>query len=172
MYMRITQNILADIIYIYIYIWGDNQYHELGLITQSSFDSLSPSPSLLFFTPVRSSRLHSVSAQSWCTWVSAGQQNLVCPCVGVQRRTLVMSSSYFFSKKLHVWFVLLRCFFYQMEGSCSVQYYRQDLFQKASGIYIPRQQYLLYWKWWQHTHRKDVAFYWQDVNRMEIWSLS
>ena len=38
------------------------------------------------------------------------------------------------------------------------------------SVHIPRQQYLIYWEWWRHTHRKDINSYLQVIDHTEIWS--
>ena len=37
-------------------------------------------------------------------------------------------------------------------------------------VHITRQQYLIYWKRWQHTPSEGMDGYWQVIDHMEIWS--
>ena len=67
-------------------------YHQVAL-TARIYLTLHPS-SLSLFTLDRSSQLHPVSAQSWCKWVLARWPTLTHACVGVCRRTSLMSSTF------------------------------------------------------------------------------
>ena len=81
----------------YIYVW--KQYHHQAVLMVRSPLTLSVSSlclslsSLSFLVPGWFSKLHPVSTQSWCIQVFADRPALVCPCVGVHRRTLRLSSS-------------------------------------------------------------------------------
>ena len=67
-----------------------HHHHEIIL-------SLSLSCSLHLSTTLsRSSKLYPVSVHSWCSYVLAGRPTLVCPCVGVHKKTLLVSMSLLF----------------------------------------------------------------------------
>ena len=61
--------------------------------------------SLSFITSSRSSGLHPVSSQSCCMYVQVCRPAFARPYAGVHRSTSLMSSSQFYSRVLHVWFV-------------------------------------------------------------------
>ena len=58
----------------------------------------------------------------------------------------------------------------QAEPQSSSVLSKKDASKISRLIHIPRQQYLIYWKWCQQTPCEGVGFYWQVVDHVEIWS--
>ena len=85
-------------IYIYIYIPGSTDSRKL---TPPPPLSLSLSPTISSIAPGRSSRLHPVSAQSWCMLVLVCRPIKAHTCVGIHKRTSLMSltSSFIYMNK-------------------------------------------------------------------------
>ena len=76
-------------IYIYIYIYI---YHHIALVARISL-TLSRHSSLSFIALGRSSGQHPVSLHSCWMYVRAGRPAFARPCVGIHKRTSLMSSS-------------------------------------------------------------------------------
>ena len=81
-------NVMFEL-YILIY---HRHHHWVALLTQISL-TISRHPSLSSIAPGRSSRLHPVSAQSYCIWVLASLPAFACACAGVHWSISLMSSS-------------------------------------------------------------------------------
>ena len=74
----------------------ENYHYQIEIfkaISSSRSLTLTRHPPLSSVAPGRSSRLHPVSAHSWCMEVFAGPSTLVYPCVSIHKRTSLMSSS-------------------------------------------------------------------------------
>ena len=85
-YFSISYFSLTLSLSLYIYIY------QVVLISRRSL-TLFLQPYLSFIAPSRSSRVNPALTQSWCICLIAGQLSLVCPCLGVNSRTSLMSSS-------------------------------------------------------------------------------
>ena len=72
--------------YGYIIIIYHHHYHQHVLKVQIPL-SFSHYLSLLVISFGKFSRWRPVSTQNWWMWIFAGQSTLMCPCVGVHRRT-------------------------------------------------------------------------------------
>ena len=110
-------------------------HHQTVLMEQSPvlFCHLSFS----FITLGRYSRQHPVSIKSYRVSIFTGQPTLVCPCVGVHSRTLLMSSSLF----LQPCSARVGFFFFEICGKCTynccfVGCCLQDLFKTAQSILV------------------------------------
>ena len=83
--------------YAYIHIYESSR---AAITDFPDFLFLSIHPSLFSIVPCRASKLHPVSAPCYCRYVLACQPALSHTCVGVHRRTSLMSSSLFLQQSL------------------------------------------------------------------------
>ena len=93
-------------------------YHQVILIAQNSL-TLTYHPSLSFIALSKAFRLYSVSTQSWCIQVLAGWLTLVCLCVGVYKRTSLISS-FLLLQQCPAYFVRLLGWFMKL-GAVTIQ---------------------------------------------------
>ena len=124
-----------QIIYIYIYIY----HHDVVTPARISL-TLSRHSSLSFIASGRSSGLHPVSSQSYCMYVRAVRPAFARPCVGVHRRTSLMSSSLLL-QQYPACLVRLTWIVFVMGGRwpyscCFVGCFRQDLFKISRSILV------------------------------------
>ena len=122
-----------------LYIHHHHHHHQVALTAQISLIlSLHPYLSSIGFS--RSSKLHPVSAQSWCKSVLAGRQTILRPCVGVHRRTSLMSS-FLLPQQCFACFVNLTWIDFEIGSKwpyscCFVGCYFKGLFKTARSIVV------------------------------------
>ena len=85
----LTTMLIYTYIYIYIYIITIIR-HPCSI---EYIGSLSHYPFLLSIALGKSPRWHPVSAQNWWMKIFAGRPTLMCPCIGVRKRTSLMNYS-------------------------------------------------------------------------------
>ena len=96
--------------------------------------------SILFIALGRCFILQPVSTQSWCMWLLADQPVLVCPSVGSQKRTLLMSLSLLL-QEYPTWLVHLTWIVCEMcskwpYSDCFMGCYFHNLFKTAHKIVV------------------------------------
>ena len=124
-------------IYIHIYIYHHYSQGELIariLVTVSHY----PSPSAIVLD--ESSWRHSESAQTWWKKIFANYSTLVYPCIGVHRRTSLMSWPVLL-QQYSVYFARLTWMVCEIRNKwpysyCFVECCFQDLFKTASSILL------------------------------------
>ena len=100
-------------------VFHHHHHHHLFALTTRSTQTLSHQPFLSSLTPDRSSKLHPVAAQSRCMEVYASRPTLVCPCVGVFKRTSLMSL-FLLLQQLPACLFVLHVYFARWEvGGCT-----------------------------------------------------
>ena len=109
-------------------------FHYKGILTTQIHLILSCHLSLSAIALSKCSKLHSITTQSWWMSIFAGQLALVCPCVGVHWRMLLMSLSLLF-QQCPTYLTWIVC---QMGGkwpyNCFVECCIRDLLKKTCSL--------------------------------------